>query len=123
MKIRVFSNMDNGVYRVVIGAEDWSEGDVLLMEQFGEPEVDVGGTVSYEFNGETRSKELGSELVRVLHGFPYARGFDSRDYESVEEAVAAGKAWKETVVKSITDVVTKLRANAHSLPTEEVTEI
>lgn len=123
MKIRVFSNMDNGVYRVVIGAEDWSEGDVLLMEQFGEPEVDVGGTVSYEFSGETRSKELGSELVRVLHGFPYARGFDSRDYESVEEAVAAGKAWKETVVKSITDVVTKLRANAHSLPTEEVTEI
>lgn len=123
MKIRVFSSMDNGVYRVVIGAEDWSEGDVLLMEQFGEPEVDVGGTVSYEFNGETRSKELGSELVRVLHGFPYARGFDSRDYESVEEAVAAGKAWKETVVKSITDVVTKLRANAHSLPTEEVTEI
>ena len=123
MKIRVFSNMDNGVYRVVIGAEDWSEGDVLLMEQFGEPEVDVGGTVSYEFNGETRSKELGSELVRVLHGFPYARGFDSRDYESVEEAVAAGKAWKETVVKSVTDVVTKLRSNAHSLPTEEVTEI
>lgn len=123
MKIRVFSNMDNGVYRVVIGAEDWSEGDVLLMEQFGEPELDVGGTVSYEFNGETRSKDLGSELVRVLHGLPYARGFDSRDYESVGEAVSAGRAWKEAVVKSVTDVVTKLRANEHSLPTEEVKEI
>lgn len=131
MKKRIFSGMDNGVFRVVITTEDWSEGDVELMEQFGEPEIDVGGSVSYEYNdasgnAKTGTREFGSEYVRLLHGFPYARGFDSRDYESVAEAVAAGSKWKEIVAGEngvINKAVLGLRANSSSIPTEEVYEI
>lgn len=131
MKKRIFSEMDNGVYRVVIDTEDWSEGDLELMEQFGEPEIDVGGTVSYEYadaSGEQKSgsREFGSEFVRLLHGFPYARGFDSRDYGSVSEAVAAGCKWKELVAGEdgvINKAVIALRANVAPIPTEEVSEI
>ena len=126
MKKRVFSEMDDGVYRVAIMTEDWSEGDVRLMEQFGEPEVNVGGTVRYTPGGDgggDRVKEFGDLLVRILHGFPHVRGFDSRDYGSVGEAVAVAVAWKEAVLGRIDDAVKGLRANSSPLPTEEVSEI
>lgn len=145
MKKRVFSEMDDAVFRIVIDTEDWSQGDLELMEQFGEPEVNVGGSVDYVFGDEVKTKEFGNEFVRVLHGFPYSRGFDSRDYgdyessgssgssessdpyssfdRRVSEAVAVGNAWKETVLRRLDNAVLDLRANHTPLPTEEVSEI
>lgn len=131
MKKRVFMGMDDSVFRVVIATEDWSEGDLKLMYQFGEPEINVGGDVYYPpewyddggSGGDVPKKSFGDEFVRVLHGFPYSRGFDSRDYKSVKEAVAVGKAWKDLVLARIDDAVLSLRQNHAPLPTEEVTEI
>ena len=123
MKIRIFMDMDDAVYRILVATEDWSQGDVELMERFGEPEVDVGGEIQYVNESETRSKTFGSEFIRILHGFPYSRGFDSRDYGSYDEAIAVGRAWKEKVVQRLQTAVTELRTKAEALPTEEVTEI
>ena len=139
MKKRVFSEMDDAVYRIVIDTEDWSQGDIELMDQFGEPEINVGGSVDYMFNDEVKTKEFGDEFVRVLHGFPYSRGFDSRDYgetgssgssdpvtpleDRVAEAVAAGSAWKDQVLRRLDNAVRDLRSNHTPLPTEEVSEI
>ena len=133
MKKRVFMRMVNSVYRVVICTEDWSQEDVGLMGQFSEPEVNVGGDIPYcisdvnlratNMDSDFRVKTFGDEFVRILHGFPYSRGFDSRDYESTEEAVSLGNAWKDVVLNRIDDAVIALRQNTKPLPTEEVTEI
>lgn len=124
MKKRVLLDMSNAVYRVVVGLEDWSQGDLELMARFGEPEVCVGGEVKYLFGDETRSKVFGCDMVRLLHGFPYMRGFDSRDYDGgAEEAVAVGQAWKQKALEAVDEAVTELRAKAAPLPTEEVSEI
>lgn len=123
MKKRIFSGMDDAVFRVTIETEDWSEGDLELINQFGEPEVNVGGEVQYLFEDEQKVKTFGEEYVRILDGFPYSRGFDSRDYESTGEAVAVGCAWKELVLGRIDAAVRALRGNVSPLPTEEVSEI
>lgn len=123
MKKRVFLDMDNSVFRVVIETDDWSEGDLKLMDQYGEPEVNVGGEVQYMFEDETKTKTFGDEYVRVLDGFPFMRGFDSRDYESTGEARAIGVAWKELVLGRIDSAVMALRENVAQLPTEEISEI
>ena len=123
MKIRTFLNMDDSVYRIAVFTEDWSEGDLGLMVQFGEPEIDVGGEVSYLYDNEQKEKIFGYEYVRLVHGFPYSRGFDARDYDSPEEAVSIGNAWKDKVIGDIRDVVIELRAKSAPLPTEEITEI
>lgn len=123
MKKRVLRDMDNGVYRIILLTEDWSEGDRELIARFGEPEINVGGEVNYIIDGETKTRTLGDEYVCLLRGFPYQRGFDARDYASVEEAVALGVAWKEMVLSRIDAAVLALRANAAPLPTEEVSEI
>ena len=133
MKIRSLMNMDCGVYRIVLNTCDWSQGDIDLMEQFGEPEVDLGGEICYipadgddESSGGSdpvNTKVFGKEYVRVLHGFPYSRGFDSRDYGSVASAVSAGNAWKDSVCGKIRAAVVELRSNAVPLPTEEISEM
>lgn len=123
MKKRVFMDMCGSVFNVLINTEDWSEGDIELMAQFGEPEVNVGGEVSYVIDEEDKTKTFGDMYVRVLHSFPYSRGFDSRDYGSYEEAIAVGKAWKELVLGRIDAAVIELRKNVRPLPTEEVSEL
>lgn len=123
MKIRTFLNMDDSVYRIILMTEDWSQGDLELMVQYGEPEIDVGGEVSYLYDDVQKEKTFGYEYLRIVHGFPYARGFDSRDYDSPEEAVAIGNAWKDKVVGDIRDAVLELRAKSAPLPTEEISEV
>ncbi len=117
MKIRVFSNMCNGVYRIVMNTEDWSCGDIELMAQYGEPQIDVGliddGSSSF---GHAPGSH-GHEYVRIMHGFPYSRGFDSRDYGgSVDDAVSAGDSWKNAVKDRIATAVNELRTGASPLP-------
>ena len=121
MKIRVFENMDDAVFRIVVNTEDFSQEDIKLMCQYGEPEIDLGGVVSYTYDGEQKTKEFGHQMVRVCHGFPFAFGFDSRDYDGgCSEAIAVGEAWKLAVKLQISEIMSSLRLKATSLPTEEV---
>ena len=123
MKIRIFSNMCNGVYRIVINTEDWSEGDLELMAQYGEPLVNVGGEISGESNAKSESRTFGDEYIRILHGFPYARGFDSRDYGTASDAMMIGNLWKGVVIERLRAAVETLRSKVSPLPTEEIEEI
>lgn len=123
MKKRVFMDMDNAVYRIVINTEDWSQGDLELMASFGEPEIDLGGEIQYLLDEEAKTKTFGNEFIRLMHGFPYRRCFDSRDYGSYEEAIAVGRAWKDEILERIDDAVRNLRLKQEALPTEEVSEI
>lgn len=131
MKIRVFKNICNSVVRVVINTEDFSCDEVKLMCQFGEPEVNVGGEIQYS-NGSERavsdglseSLTLGDEYVRIMHGFPYARGFDIRDFDGEESyAMAAANAWQASVVQEISRKMTDLRESYNIFPTEEVVNV
>lgn len=138
MKIRVFKNMCNGVVRIVLNTEDFSQEDIKLMCQFGEPEVNVGGFEypstsindgeqigSEKAAGESPSVSIGDEWVRIMHGFPYARGFDMRDYEGVsgDAVIEMADAWKQYVIDEIESEMTNLRSKRNSLPTEEVVNV
>lgn len=124
MKIRIFENMDNSVFRVVANTEDFSQDDLKLMCQYGEPEINAGGEVDYVLAGETKSKTFGDQYVRILHGFPLSFGFDSRDYDgSLEESTAVGNAWKEALKAKIGEAMSALRAKSGPLPTEEVVNV
>ena len=123
MKMRIFSNMCNGVYRIVINTEDWSEGDIELMAQYGEPLVNVGGEISGGAGVKSESRVFGDEYIRILHGFPYARGFDSRDYGTADDAMMIGNLWKGVVMERLRAAVDTLRSKTSPLPTEEIDEI
>ena len=137
MKVRVFKNICNSVIRIVINTEDFSQEDVKLMCQFGEPEINVGGFVypgqtveNGTENGEKAAANLpeiimGDEYVRLMHGFPYSMGFDLRDYMDFDDdqVEAMADAWKDYVCGGIYDAMAELRGKRNSLPTEEVINI
>lgn len=125
MKIRTFENMDDSVFRVVVNTEDFSQDDMKLMCQFGEPEINFGGPIAYEFDDVSKTKDLGDQYARVFHGFPLAFGFDSRDFENggIDEAIAIGRKWKTEIITRISQAIGELRDNAKVLPVEEVTNV
>lgn len=43
MKIKVYQNLINSVYSVVVSNEDFDRGDLDAIVKYGEPEVDIGG--------------------------------------------------------------------------------
>ena len=113
MKIRTFYMLSNDVYRVSIYTEDWSEGDRELMQKYGEPQIDLGGT----FTGTTPHFTLPSVLKNIMSESPFGHGFDYRD---TTDAKNQANAWAAEIANRITDAVDTLRNNTDSYTKEEV---
>ena len=135
MKIRTFQKLENYRFVVRVVTEDWSEGDISLMRQYGEPEIDVGGTVAYVYGGSSSDSDSSSGIaniryeyfatnyIKIMTRFPYMRIFDGRDYESVDEAIAVGKAWSDDIETKIRMAVRDLRAMTSDFQHETVEEV
>lgn len=115
MKIRIFSTVDNDVYKVTMYTEDWSEGDLKLMQLFAEPEIDLGGS----FTGPP-AYELPSELVRIKTGSPFSQSFDARDHADADERAVV---WDEAIQAKIQAAVAALRALQDTFTGEEVVNV
>lgn len=115
MKARTFKFVENGVYKVSIYTEDWSEHDVGLMVKYSEPEMDVGG----DFTGAV-TFELPNRLVRIRNESPFTVSFDSRDSAEAEDRA---DVWALTVLARLDTAVTTLRANVDEFSSESVTNI
>lgn len=116
MNIRVFYILDNNIYRVSIKTEDWSERDVRLMEKYGEPEVDVGGS----FYDGALNFNLNNDYKRIKSESPFAQGFDARDYD---DADTRSDIWATEMRSRITAAITALRQNDDDYSREEVTTV
>lgn len=115
MKIRIFSTVDNDVYKVTMYTEDWSEGDLKLMQLFSEPEIDLGGS----FVGPP-AYELPSRLVRIKTGSPFSQSFDARDYADADERAVV---WDAAIQAKIIAAVAALRALSDTFTGEEVVNV
>lgn len=115
MKIRKFSILNDGVYKISLYTEEWSELDLKLMEKYGEPEVDLGGS----FTGPPEL-DLSANLVSLRAESPFTQSFDSDDYVDADERAVV---WKEAVVTRIKSAVTALRANTDDFSGETVENV
>lgn len=116
MKIRKYSTLSDGVYKISLVTEDWSEADQRLMLKFGEPEVDLGGT----FGIVPDTYTLPTNLVRIMSEAPFTQSFDSRDHA---DADARAILWKETVSDRIAAAIVALRTSADAFSGEEVENV
>lgn len=116
MKIRSFRDLLNGVFTVSMRTEDWSQEDQRLMTQFGEPEIDIGGT--FDLDGD--SFELPSQLVRIATDLHRLRAsFDRRDHEDARDRALA---WETRVMEDIAAAVATLREHGPDTYTAETVE-
>ena len=121
MKMRIYSSVESGVFRVVIRTEDWSQGDKTLMSDFGQPQIDLGGT----FSGaapEYLTFSLPNDYVNVMTDSPFQQMFDSRDTNSTVAAQYA-EIWKATMVERIQSAVLTLRTIQDTFTDEEIVSV
>ena len=111
MKIRKFYVLTDGVYKVTMYTEDWSQGDQDLIAEFGEPQVDLGGSFTHP------AFTLPNNLVNIMTGSPFGQGFDSRDFAN---ALTRANTWATTVSARIVSEVNTLRQNTDSFSKEVV---
>ena len=103
MKIRVYKGIRNNVYDVLVKTVEWSQSDVELFREFGEPEIDVG----------TKHPRF----AKVMTGFPVVASFEDG---SAEEAVDLAESWKDDVVAKIKAAVEAHRQLRDEFSGEEV---
>lgn len=121
MKIRTYKYISDQKYFVEIRTEDFSDGDLTLMQKFGEPEVNVGGLYGSE-TGPTSTWIAPDRYVRVRQGFqPFSAFFDGRNYGS--ESDDRANALLSTITTRIQAAMTTLRALQDSYSSETITNV
>ena len=112
MQIRRFYTLTDGVYKVSIRTEQWSQLDQQLMAKYGEPEIDLGGS----FTGPP-AFDLSSNLVKIMSESPFTQSFDSADYADAEDRA---NVWAAAISSRLDTAVTDLRTNDDDFTREEV---
>jgi hypothetical protein len=83
-----------------------------LMANFGEPEIDLGGS----FTGPP-AYDLPSNLARIMSESPFTQSFDERDHADAKDRA---NVWGDEMVDRIEAAVIALRALSDDYTREEV---
>lgn len=121
-KLRIYKDINNLVYNVTLElkAEEISEGDKLLMQKFGEPEIDLGGT----FLANTANEyTLPSNLIRIKSDLPITIRFDSRDEQFETNTVTKVDAFISATTTKFNSAFTTLRNNGDGYTGEQIVNI
>lgn len=121
MKVRQHNSIEGSVYIVELRIEELSENDRKLMQQFGHPDVQVGGSITSLANSPTDDFTVPEELRKIDADFkPYRLGYDADDYANAEDRA---KSHAAHIITNITSAMTTLRANGDTHTGETVTNI
>ncbi len=106
--LRVYQKIENDVYKLTFVNDplQLSEADKKKMQQYGEPEIDLGGT----FLADTELEyDLPSKLAKIRSDFPYTQEFDSRSEPFDTDTQTKVEGYRDQIVGLFTDAITTLR--------------
>ncbi|MGG0793843.1 hypothetical protein ABE137_07530 [Brevibacillus laterosporus] len=109
----VKKNLENNVYSIEIAVKEIPETDEELFKDFGDIEINTGGTIKIATieDGKTVESEvtLPQSFRRFPTQFPIFNKFSKVSYNGKEKAVAL--AWEQHVQTQIEKKMNELRAN------------
>lgn len=112
MKIRTNQTLTDRKYTVVVGVEDFSELEEELMVNYGEPELNIGGTVG--------AVTYTDDLKRLKSDSPFRFIADGRDYPLDSDAQTAAEDWQVEMASRIKALMDALRALVDTFTGEEL---
>jgi len=102
MQLRFIKTLENNIYQIQIVPENYSQGELALMEKYGEPTIETGGTGSlspaYEFPTDPRD---------INSGFPFTRSISAEDDAQAE---AKMNNWQTEMTTAFTNAMATLRS-------------
>ena len=92
-KLRIYKSIENKDYLVVLENDPaaLSSSDAERMQKFGEPEINLGGTIAYTTQSGSGTFTLPDKYARVRSDFPQRVEFDSTSTEfsqNIDEKIA-----------------------------------
>lgn len=120
--LRVYQSIDNDVWKLnfVNDPNQLSEGDKKAMRQYGEPEIEMGGTF---LDNTINEFTLPLKKVRVRSDLPYTEEFDSRDELFETNTQVKVLAYRDEIVSRFTSAFTTLRAISDTFSGEQTYNI
>lgn len=115
--IRTFRWIDNTVWNVqfVNDPNHLSDTDKRLMKQWGEPEIQMGGTF---LEGDANEFTLPTKSARLRSDFPYTQEFDSASAPFDENTQTKVTAYEAEILTRIDDALETLRAHVDTFTGE-----
>ena len=119
--LRVFQSIENDVWKLTFVNDplELSETDKKLMQKFGEPEIDMGG--SFGSGGDAFT--LPHNYARIRSDFPFTQIFDSTATPFNTDTQTKVLAYRDAIVTSFTTALTTLRETTDTFTGEETYNI
>lgn len=120
-KLRTYKSIVADDYTVtfVNDPDALGQSDILLMQKFGEPEINVGGT----FLSGGDQFVLPDQFVKIRSGFPYTTTFDATQPPFNTNTLTKVNGYITAITTSFTTAFSTLRANSDAFSGESVTNI
>ena len=126
--LKIRRSIDNDVWKLTFTLDitSLSESDKELMRKFGEPQINIGGTLLADTPNQL---VLPDKYIRVRSGLPFTQEFDAKsltlptEAENKAAAAAQALAFQETFVAAYEAAFAALRTNADSFTGEYIVNI
>ena len=120
--LRIYKSIENEVYQVqfVQDKPALSEADKALIEKFGEPTINIGGT----FLASTENAyTLPDTYIRIVSDLPYMQELDSKAAPFNTATLTKVNQFVTDSITKFTDAFTTLRANSDTWSGEQLNTI
>lgn len=106
MKVTFDNSIANKVYKVIASTVEFATTDETLMAEFGEPTVNIGGTLK-DTDGTTVLATLPDTYKRIMSDFPVTMTFNGSQFANPDKVA---KAWTTSVETQVQTAITTLRS-------------
>lgn len=109
MDITINKVLTDNVYRVTILTGNFSTAENTLLSKFGEPEIEIAGTITDDSGLTFALNTSSSTSITMKTGFlgGVTQEFDGDDYDDAKQRA---DAWASTIRRRITEAFNTLRA-------------
>lgn len=110
MNIKIKKIIENNINKVIISAYNFSEADLILFEKYGEPIINLGGTVG----SDTYPNKL--QQIKTDSPFNFSLPIDNTSQEKCD-------LWIDYITNQITEELSILRFKDYSWEKEIILTI
>jgi hypothetical protein len=117
-QLLVTSAINNDVYSYTICnvADKFTQSDKALINKYGEPVINTGGT----FGSSPNIFTLPDNYIRVISGLPFTQTFDSTSPPFDTNILTKTAAWLAAFETAYSDAFTTLRAESDTFSTQQL---
>lgn len=119
--LKVTRSIENDIWKITFSVDTlkFSEADKQLIAKFGEPEINVGGSIEGpEIEGTSINYTLPDRYIKIRSGLPFTQEFDSKSEMFQDYTKEKALRYQDAFTARYTTAIENLRSNQDSFSGE-----